>query len=150
MDEESPKHVDFETICPRMKAVEVADKTLLVGPVVLRVWKQASEVGVRIVERLAAAYPNADVGQASPIMVVTAAFEEVPDLLALIVKEKTEDGCAIAVDREWLLDNLDARAALDLIEALMDANEWEHLVGKYAALVAKVQAARAGASASTS
>jgi hypothetical protein len=143
-DDADRRDLDFEAIAPRTKAVEVAGRTLLVGPVVLRVWKQAADLGQQIVERLAAKYPRMETGAMTPALLVGEAMEELPGLFALLVKEKREDGSAGLLDTDWFLDNVDCVDALAIVEALMEANRWEELLGKYAALTARVRAARAG------
>lgn len=144
------KDLDFETISPRCRAVVVDGKTLLVGPVVLRVWKEVAALGQQIAQGLAEKFPAMETSQVTPALIVGEAMEELPRLFALVVKEKRGDGTAGPVEPEWFLDHVDCAAALSIVEALMEANQWEQLLGKYQALAARVQEARAGARSSTS
>ena len=108
-----------EVLCPREMEFAIAGETIVVRPLVLRDYKA---VGDRLAEAYARLAENRDLSRVGVLELVPLALAELPDVLALALKQRGADGLE-PVDPAWLEQNVSAVELLDIIDAVLTVND---------------------------
>lgn len=134
-----------EALCPRDIEFEVAGERIVVRPLVLRDYKA---LGDRLAEACARLAERGDLSNVAVLELVPAALAELPEVLALTLKRRSDAGLE-PVDPAWLERNLSAPAVLDIVDAVLEANDFPGVLKKWEILRRRAQGAPAGDSCST-